>query len=132
MHAAFLLDPRLKKLMPEVAVQNTVVLSGTVDTPNARRAAEGDAQDTMGVWNVRDEVLVQPVGKPTDFDIERAVRRELAEDIFLPDGKSIRVSSAKGKIALRGSRLDKEVHVSFSGSEGIIGRHKGIRLAGEP
>lgn len=103
-NASFRLDPRLKTLMPQVAVQNgVVVLSGTVDSPKARSSAEADAKDTVGVWRVRDEVLVQPAGKPTDDDIERGVKRVLAEDLLLSDGKSIQVSSAKGKIALRGT-----------------------------
>jgi osmotically-inducible protein OsmY len=101
---ALRLDPRLKTLLPQVLVQNgAIVLSGTVDSPSARRAAEGDARDTVGVWSVRDEVLVQPAGKPVDADIERGVKRALAEDLMLPDGKSIQVSSAKGKVALKGT-----------------------------
>jgi osmotically-inducible protein OsmY len=102
--AAFRFDPRLKALMPQVAVKNGgVLLSGTVDSPKARRAAEADAKDTVGVWSVRDEVLVQPAGAPTDDDLARGVKQVLAEDLFLSNGKSIQVSSAKGKVALSGT-----------------------------
>jgi osmotically-inducible protein OsmY len=101
---AFRFDPRLKTLVPQVVVQNgAVVLSGAVDSSKARRAAEVDAKDTVGVWNVRDEVLVQPAAKPTDPDIDRVARRLLADDLFLSDGKSIQVSTAKGKVALKGT-----------------------------
>jgi osmotically-inducible protein OsmY len=101
---AFRFDPRLKTLVPQVVVQNgAVVLSGAVESSKARRAAEVDAKDTVGVWNVRDEVLVQPAAKPTDPDIDRVARRVLADDLFLSDGKSIQVSTAKGKVALTGT-----------------------------
>ncbi len=98
------LDPRLSILMPQVAVQNgTVTLTGAVDSASARRAAEGDARDTWGVWGVRDRVLVQQSSKPTDSDIEREVTRVLKDDLLLPDQQAIRVSSAKGKVTLAGT-----------------------------
>jgi osmotically-inducible protein OsmY len=101
---AFRIDPRLSPLMPQVSVQGGVAnLTGTVGSAKARRAAEIDAKNTLGVWYVRDEVLVQPTGKATDADIERAVKRALSEDIYLPNGKSIDVSSAKGKVLLKGT-----------------------------
>lgn len=101
---AFRLDPRLKTLVPQVEVQSgSVVLRGLVDSPKARLAAKGDAKDTVGVWNVRDEILVQPAAKPTDADIERTIKRTFAQDLLLPDGKSIQVSSTKGKVSLTGT-----------------------------
>ncbi len=46
---------------------------------------------------------MQPSGKPTDADIERGVKRALSEDPYLPEGKTIEASSAKGKVALKGT-----------------------------
>jgi len=101
---AFLLDPRLKTFVPKVAVQNgEVVLSGTVDSRQTRLAAEADAKDTLGVWRVRDTVVVQPAGNPTDADIQAGTKRVLAEDPLLSGGKSIQVSTVKGKVALSGT-----------------------------
>jgi osmotically-inducible protein OsmY len=101
---AFQLDPRLKTLVPEVVVHNgTVVLTGIVSDSKARLAAETDARDTLGVWSVRDEVRVQPGGKPTDADIVRAVTRQLADDTFLTNGRSLDVSIANGKVELKGT-----------------------------
>jgi osmotically-inducible protein OsmY len=103
-HDAFVLDPRLKKLMPEASASGGVVtLTGNVDSPEARRAAERDARDTLGVWRVEDEVAVQPDARPKDADLERSVKRALSEDLLLPDAKSIEVSSAKGKVVLKGT-----------------------------
>ena len=101
---ALRLDPRFRTLMPQVAVNGGIVaLTGTVDGAKARRAAERDANDTVGVWRVNNEVLVQPSGKPTDGDLERSVKRALSEDLLLRDGKSVQVSSSKGKIVLNGA-----------------------------
>jgi osmotically-inducible protein OsmY len=101
---AFRYDPRLKTFIPQVSVQSgTVVLSGTVDSIESRRAAEADATNTVGVWTVRDDVLVQQSGKPTDADIERGVKRVLSDDLRLSDGKSLHVSCANGKVALSGT-----------------------------
>jgi osmotically-inducible protein OsmY len=101
---AFLIDPRLKTFVPKVAVgEGEVTLSGTVDSRQTRRAAEADAKDTMGVWRVRDTVVVQPAGNPTDVDIEAGSKRVLAEDPLLSDGKSIQVSTVKGAVALSGT-----------------------------
>jgi len=102
---AFRLDPRLKTLAPQVAVHNgTALLSGSVDGAKARRAAEADARDTVGVWRVRDEAIAQPGPVPTDTDVELGANRMLALDLlFLPEGKPIHVSSVKGKVALTGN-----------------------------
>jgi osmotically-inducible protein OsmY len=84
---AFRFDPRLKSLAPQVAVQNgLVVLSGIVESPKARGAAAGDAADTLGVWRVRDELLVEGSSKPADAELE-----------------TIQVSSASGSVTLKGS-----------------------------
>ncbi|HEY3816410.1 MAG TPA: BON domain-containing protein [Polyangiaceae bacterium] len=101
---AFVFDPRLKVLEPQVAVMDgTVTLSGAVDSAKARAAAEADAKNTVGVWDVRNDATVQPSSQPADADIVRDAKRVLADDAFLADGKSIQVSSAKGKVALKGT-----------------------------
>jgi osmotically-inducible protein OsmY len=100
---AFQLDPRLKTLVPQVAVHDgSIVLSGIVAGAKARLAAEADARDTVGAWSVRDEVVVPPGGAPTDDDISKAIKRLFADDELLSDGKSIQVSTAHGNVVLTG------------------------------
>ena len=100
---AFRLDPRLAMLEPMVGVHGGVVeLGGTVDSAKARRAAEFDARDTVGVTDVRNLATVVPAGKPTDADNDRSVKRVLADDLLLPDGKDIHASTSKGKVVLKG------------------------------
>ena len=100
---AFRFDPRLRTLEPHVTVTNgAVVLSGAVDSSQARRAAKLDATDTVGVWEVRDRMVMQAIAKPTDADVERGVKRALSRDLLLPNSAGIHVSSAKGKVVLAG------------------------------
>lgn len=102
-HDAFNRDPRLVTLEPKVSVRDGIVeLTGTVDSAKARRAAELDAKDTVGVAGVRNFAIVQPVGKPTDADINSSVKRALSEDLLLPDSPYIQSSTSKGKVVLKG------------------------------
>jgi osmotically-inducible protein OsmY len=103
---SFQLDPRLESSHAQVAVKNgEVVLSGKVDSPEARRAAAADAEDTIGVWRVRDELLVEATGKLSDAEVERAVKGLLAAELPSPYGKSIQVSSVSGRVTLKGAVL---------------------------
>jgi osmotically-inducible protein OsmY len=100
---AFKLDPRLVRLEPRVEAQNGVVeLTGTVDSAKARRAAELDARDTVGVADVRNRTVVEPTGSPTDADLDRGVKRALSDDLLLPDPAAIHASASKGKVVLKG------------------------------
>jgi osmotically-inducible protein OsmY len=74
---------------------------------------------------------VEPAGKPADADINRAVKRALADDPLLPSAGSIRASTAKGKVVLDGKlksgieRLDAlEDAASIPGVVEIVDRMK--------
>jgi osmotically-inducible protein OsmY len=101
---AFKLDPRLLRLEPRVEAQDGVVeLTGTVDSSKARRAAELDARDTVGVKDVRNKAVVeQPTGKTTDADIDRGVKGALSDDLLLPDAAAIHATTSQGKVVLKG------------------------------
>jgi osmotically-inducible protein OsmY len=61
---AFRYDPRLRDMQPAVAVNlGTVTLTGHVESARARAAAEEDARNTIGAWQVRNEVTAPPAGK---------------------------------------------------------------------
>ncbi len=101
---AFKYDPRLGALPPAVSVRDGMaVLTGKADSARARRAADEDAEATVGVWAVRDEILVTPGPPPTDADIDRAVEDAVSGDVFLAHGRSIRVSTVKGTVRLLGT-----------------------------
>jgi osmotically-inducible protein OsmY len=101
---AFRFDPRLKVLEPQVSVLNGVVsLAGVVADAKSRQASEADARDTVGVWRVNDDVLVQPGGRPTDADIVRAVKQLLTDDAFIANGSTLQATISNGKVVLTGT-----------------------------
>ncbi|MGD8469779.1 MAG: BON domain-containing protein, partial [Desulfobacteraceae bacterium] len=81
---AFNYDPRLSPSNLTVSVENGVVtLNGQVHDLRAKRAAEQDANNTVGVWLVRNRIKVRPdMGPHTspapDVDAELAKKIRLA------------------------------------------------------
>jgi len=81
---AFFYDPRISPFKLAVSVENGVVaLNGQVNNLKAKRVAEQDANNTVGVWLVRNHIKVRPdIGphsspKP-DVDAELAKKIRLA------------------------------------------------------
>lgn len=78
---AFQYDPRVSHFHTVVAVENgTVTLVGTVDNLEAKRAAEEDALNTIGVWRVRNYLNVHMDNPPADSAIAQNVRSALKRD----------------------------------------------------
>ena len=81
---AFLYDPRLSPFNLSVSVENGVVtLNGQVHNLRAKQVAEQDANNTVGVWLVRNHIKVRPsIGPHTspmpDVDAELANKIRLA------------------------------------------------------
>jgi osmotically-inducible protein OsmY len=80
----FFYDPRLSPFKLTVSVENGVVtLSGQVHNLKAKRVAEQDARNTIGVWLVKNHLKVRPgIGPHTspkaDADAELARKVRLA------------------------------------------------------
>jgi osmotically-inducible protein OsmY len=76
---AFIYDPRINSfdISVEVADLGSVTLSGTVDNLRAKRAAEQDAKDTIGVYEVTNNLKVRPVDEPADKQIEENIENVL-------------------------------------------------------
>lgn len=91
-------DPRVAPFKTEVSVTGGIVtLRGTVGNLAAKRAAEEDAMNTIGVWRVRNHLKVRPVGKLEDSEIARRIRTALGDaasvtrseiDVAVLDGKA--------------------------------------------
>ncbi len=99
---AFLYDPRVFSFNPEVSVANGVVtLTGIVSNLKAKRAAEFDAENTVGVIRVKNLLRVRPTTNLTDEQIANNVRSALRWD---PDVSryEISVSAFNGKVYLNG------------------------------
>jgi osmotically-inducible protein OsmY len=80
-----------------------VILTGCVDSHAKRIAAEQAAHRVVGIFDVVDEIKVQPphaLGR-TDREIAHAVRRALDVGVSI-SGKPIETTVSKGWVTLRG------------------------------
>jgi len=100
---AFLFDPRVTLYEPDVEVHNgTATLSGEVPTLDAKRAAEADARDTVGVLWVVDDIEVHPRVSLDDDLLEHRILRAFNMDPVLRDREGISVSVSDGVALLSG------------------------------
>jgi osmotically-inducible protein OsmY len=100
---AFIHDPRVLSFNPTISVdQGMVTLSGTVDNLRAKRAAEQDAKNTVGVWRTRNLLTVRPVTRLEDAEISRIVKDAFLRDSIV-DGDKIAVRSRLGVVTLTGA-----------------------------
>lgn len=116
---AFAYDPRISRFDPEIEVNNGVVtLTGRVDSLRAKKAAEQDARNTRGVWQVKNHLKIWPTGvgpnsKPApdaDAEVARAVRAALARSPYVHQHE-IAVTVNNYLVVLRGtvdSAFEKE------------------------
>jgi osmotically-inducible protein OsmY len=99
---AFFYDPRVFSFNPSVYVENGVVtLTGVVDNLRAKKAAEQDAKNTLGVWRVKNYLRVRPATLPSDAELEKAVKRALLLDPVV-EKYQVNVSVVNGKVYLYG------------------------------
>jgi len=101
---AFLYDPRVISFNPDVSVSNgKVTLTGVVSNLKARKAAEIDARNVVGVWNV--ENLLKVRGKSdlmTDLAILKKVDQAIALNPYL-DTYDVEVVVNNGTVTLDGN-----------------------------
>ena len=120
---SFLLDPRVDP--QNVAVHSRdglITLSGTVKNLRAKHAAEEDALNTAGVYQVKNRLKVRVAYDHSDDEIAKAVQSSFSRDPFIdPDG--IHVTVRDGTVYLRGkvnSRFQK------SRATTVIAKLKGV------
>mgnify|MGYP006283726785 FL=1 len=81
---ALLYDPRVPSADVDVEVEDgEATLSGTVENLGARNAAEEDARNTAGIWNIHNEIKVRPTDRLTDTEIAQNVRDALRWNPFV-------------------------------------------------
>jgi osmotically-inducible protein OsmY len=99
---AFRYDPRVFSFNPGVRVNNgKVILTGVVDNLKAKRAAEQDARNVVGVWQVRNYLKVRPVKIPADDVIKNRVFVALLANPWV-DHFNIEISAIDGWVYLAG------------------------------
>lgn len=100
---AFLLDPRVPKEKVRVSVEKGKVrLTGTVHGIFAKRAAERDARQTLGVHYVENRLRVKRPSEISDAVVEKNIRNALRLDPFIVDDSTITVSVRNGIARLEG------------------------------
>ena len=100
---ALLYDPRVVSLAVTTRVDDGMVtLRGTVSNLKAKRAAERDAMNTVGVTSVRNRLRVRPQEPVGDEKLERKANAAITRDPYL-ETHEITVNVAGGTARLYGS-----------------------------
>jgi osmotically-inducible protein OsmY len=100
---AFIYDPRVLSYQPGVSVSDgTVTLSGSVDSLAAKRAAEADARNVVGVWRVKNRLKVRPPSTVTNTELEADVLEAFDRDPYLVRW-DIEVEANYGLVTLSGT-----------------------------
>jgi osmotically-inducible protein OsmY len=102
-HDAFVYDPRVMSFNPNVEVQNgAVTLTGVVNNLKAKRSAEQDAKNTVGVRRVKNFLRVRPSKPLADDKIAQNVISAFLRDPVL-DSFEVTVKSNNGTVTLTGT-----------------------------
>jgi len=120
---AFRYDPRVLSFNPQVRVNNgKVVLVGVVDNLSAKRAAEEDARNVIGVWHVKNYLKVRPDNIPADNVLEERVAQAFRDNPWL-NHLSIQINALTGWVYLYGevttSFAKKEAELVAEGVKGV-------------
>jgi osmotically-inducible protein OsmY len=130
---ALLHDPRVSPSTPRIAVDDGMVtLSGAVGNLKAKKAAEEDAQNTVGAWKVRNHLQVHHVRELGDTEIARRVSEALSLDPYLA-WHEVTVTVRNARVCLMGtvdaafekSRAEEVV----SGIEGVLEIENSIEVS---
>ena len=117
-------DPRVNSFdIHTDAIGNLVTLRGVVDNLGAKRAAEQDARNTVGVYSVKNRIKVRPADSHSDEEIEARVAAALRSNAFV-DRYDVTVSAFNGVVHLYGtvdSYLEKtQVDDTASKVNGVV------------
>jgi osmotically-inducible protein OsmY len=99
---ALLTNPRVNAFNVVTAVESGVAtLTGTVSNLQAKRVAEEEAEDILGVWRVKNFLRVRPALGRTDTEIAQDIRSALQRNPYV-DRYDITVNVYNGKAYLTG------------------------------
>lgn len=98
-----LYNPRVKTFNVDVDVEDGIAtLTGVVDNLRAKRAAENEATNTLGVWNVKNYLRVRPKTDSPDKQIASSIKLALRRNPYVGRyGISVRVHD--GIVYMRGT-----------------------------
>lgn len=100
---ALAVDPRVASFhVAPSAHEGSITLQGVVDNLEAKRAAERDARNTVGVRYVHNLLKVRPAEERSDEAIAADVRAALASDPWV-DRYEVDVQASDGEVRLDGT-----------------------------
>lgn len=100
---ALLHDPRVYSFNPDVSVDNGVVtLTGVVSNLKAKRAAEDDAKNVVGVFYVNNYLKVRPAMIPEDSELEADIKQGMLRDPVV-EKYELDVTANNGVVFLNGT-----------------------------
>jgi len=119
---AFVYDPRVYSFSIDVDVTDGVaLLSGIVDNLEAKMAAERDANNTVGVSYVRNNIKVRPEVVPLNKELEKRVGEALLENPYV-ERFDLDISASYGTVYLSGKvNTSWEKTVAERVAEGVKG-----------
>ena len=128
---AFRYDPRVFSFNPDVDVdRGRVTLSGVVDNLKAKKAAEQDARNVIGVWRVKNHLKVRPVNIPSDDELEKRVANALFVNPWV-NRFEVDIDAVAGYVYLSGDVTTlfekKEAERVAEGVKGVINVINNIR-----
>jgi osmotically-inducible protein OsmY len=120
---AFLYDPRVYSFNPEVSVSNGyVTLRGVVNNLQAKRAAENDARNVLGVFGVNNYLKVRPPDIPADSELEAEILKGFSRDPLIEKWQ-VNVSAINGIVYLSGA---VDTYFEKSQAEAVASNTKGV------
>lgn len=123
LQAALEIAPRTAPFELHVAVKgHQATLSGAVDNLAAARTARRIARHTVGVWRVRNNIVVRPTRVMKDRQLEQRVRRALDRDPLV-HRHAVSLFAINGKIYLQG---DVASHVLRRHIDAVVSRVRGV------
>jgi osmotically-inducible protein OsmY len=118
-------DPRVSMFNVNVGVNDGVVtLSGIVDNIKAKRAADRDAENTMGVWWVKNLLKVRMEQPVNDETLGTNVREALIMDPYVEE-PDITVNVKDGVVKLTGQ---VDTYFQKAQAEDVVSRVNGVIL----
>lgn len=104
---ALLVDPRVYAFNPRLTIQNGVVyLNGVVDNFRAKKAAESDTRNIIGVKRVKNLLKVRPTDQTPDDVLKKWVKNALEVNPVVDEAEvDVRVDG--GKVYLYGKVDDR-------------------------
>jgi osmotically-inducible protein OsmY len=120
--SAFIYDPRVEMFDVDVdASYGTVTLSGVVDNFLAKRAAEDDARNTVGVTRVINNLKVQPKIIPDNEELERRVGLAFVANPYI-ERFELTISAYNGRVYISGNvNTSWEKNLTARVAEGVKG-----------